>query len=345
MEATKELVSPIPCDDGHLVTVLSIDGGGIRGIIPGIILGFLESELQKLDGDHVRLADYFDVIAGTSTGGLVTAMLTAPNENNRPLCWNLFSSMVKFTRTLFGPQYNGKYLHRLIREKLGETKLHQTLTNVVIPAFDIKRLQPTIFSSFQLKKRPDLNASLSDICISTSAAPTYLPAHSFETKTHHGVSKFDLIDGGVAANNPKQEMKYSALEAAQWGILSWVTTANGGTPLIDAFSQASADMVDFHISSLVRALNSEHNYLRIQDDTLIGDMSSVDMATEKNLNDLVKVGESLLKKPVSKVNLKTGVYEPVKSYETNEEALKGFAERLSKQKQFRKSQMSANANP
>jgi len=54
----------------------------------------------------------------------------------------------------------------------------------------------------QLKKRPDLNASLSDICISTSAAPTYLPAHSFETKTHHGVSKFDLIDGGVAANNP-----------------------------------------------------------------------------------------------------------------------------------------------
>lgn len=224
MEATKELVSPIPCDDGHLVTVLSIDGGGIRGIIPGIILGFLESELQKLDGDHVRLADYFDVIAGTSTGGLVTAMLTAPDENNRPLyaakdiknfylehtpkifpqnkCWNLFSSMVKFTRTLFGPQYNGKYLHRLIREKLGETKLHQTLTNVVIPAFDIKRLQPTIFSSFQLKKRPDLNASLSDICISTSAAPTYLPAHSFETKTHHGVSKFDLIDGGVAANNP-----------------------------------------------------------------------------------------------------------------------------------------------
>lgn len=41
--------------------------------------------LQKLDGEDARIADYFDVIAGTSTGGLVTAMLAAPNENDRPL--------------------------------------------------------------------------------------------------------------------------------------------------------------------------------------------------------------------------------------------------------------------
>ncbi|KAF3339453.1 Patatin-like protein 2 [Carex littledalei] len=70
----------------NLITILSIDGGGIRGIIPAVILSFLESELQKLDGGDARLADYFDVIAGTtSTGGLLTAMLTAPNSENRPL--------------------------------------------------------------------------------------------------------------------------------------------------------------------------------------------------------------------------------------------------------------------
>ncbi|GLT48795.1 hypothetical protein SLA2020_223940 [Shorea laevis] len=56
----------------NLFTIFNIDGGGIRGIIPEVILTFLESELQKLDGEEARIVDYFDVIAGTSTGGLVT---------------------------------------------------------------------------------------------------------------------------------------------------------------------------------------------------------------------------------------------------------------------------------
>jgi patatin-like phospholipase/acyl hydrolase len=54
-------------------------------------------------------------------------------------------------RALSGPKYDGKYLHNLVKEKFGRTRLHQTLTNVVIPTFDIKRLQPTIFSSFEVK--------------------------------------------------------------------------------------------------------------------------------------------------------------------------------------------------
>lgn len=125
---------------------------------------------QKLDGEEARLADYFDVMAGTSTGGLVTAMLTAPNKEGRPLfaaseikefylehCPKIFpqnhfpfSATKNFVKTLTGPQYNGEYLHQLIRDMLGDTKLNQTLTNVVIPTFDIKHLQPTIFSSYKV---------------------------------------------------------------------------------------------------------------------------------------------------------------------------------------------------
>ncbi|KAI6688146.1 hypothetical protein NL676_024974, partial [Syzygium grande] len=413
MERSKSL--PLqPPTYGNLITILSIDGGGIRGLIPGTILAFLESELQKLDGDNARLADYFDVISGTSTGGLVTAMLTSPDENNRPLfaakdikdfylnncpkifpqdrlakpthhfsrpywydylflkwlCTNIislenhscpFAPATNMIKAVTGPKYDGKYLHKLVKEKLGNTRLHQTLTNVVIPTFDIKHLQPTIFSSYEVKKKPSINALLSDICISTSAAPTYLPAHYFETQDSTGkVREFNLIDGGVAANNPtlvamgevtkeimggssdffpikpmdyrrflvislgtgsaKVEGKYNASEAAKWGVLGWLSS-NGGSPLVDVFTQASADMVDFHLSAVFQALHLEANYLRIQDDTLSGAVASVDIATKKNLNDLVRTGEALLKKPVSRANLETGGYE-ARDPETNEEALK-----------------------
>ncbi|PWA67743.1 patatin-like protein 2 [Artemisia annua] len=66
---------------GNLIKVLSIDGGGIKGLIPAIILDFLETELQNLDGPEARIIDYFDIIAGTSKGGLITTMLTAPDDN------------------------------------------------------------------------------------------------------------------------------------------------------------------------------------------------------------------------------------------------------------------------
>ncbi|XP_007017306.2 PREDICTED: patatin-like protein 2 [Theobroma cacao] len=384
---------------GNLITVLSIDGGGIRGIIPGTILAFLESQLQKLDDEEARLADYFDVISGTSTGGLVTAMLTTPNPNegNRPLfaakdinefylehCPKIFpqdrspfAPAENLVKSLIGPKYDGRYLHNIVREKLGETRLHQTLTNVVIPTFDIKQLQPKIFSSYEVKYNPCKNALLSDICIGTSAAPTYLPAHHFETKNSNGeVKEFHLIDGGVAANNPtlvamnevtkeitrknsdsfptkandfarflvlslgtgsqKCEEKYPAPMAAKWGLLEWLTFQHS-TPLMDVFMQASSDMVDFHIATVFQALQSEDKYLRIQDDTLRGTVSSVDIATKENLENLVKVGEELLKKPVSRVNLDNGKFEPINNEDTNENALIRLAKVLSQEKRLRDS--------
>ncbi|PWA41851.1 PATATIN-like protein 5 [Artemisia annua] len=377
--ATSSISRLRPSSSGNLITILNIDGGGIRGIIPGVMLQYLESELQNLDGADARLADYFDVISGTSTGGLITVMLTAPNANNRPLyaakdivqfyldntpkifpqVGGPFAGFIKFIKTLVGPKYNGKFLKKLVTGILGTTKLSQTLTNVVIPSFDIKNMQPTIFSSFQVSREPSLDVQLSDICIGTSAAPTYLPAHFFQ----NGDREFNLIDGGVAANNPslvaigevtrqvmkedpnfpeitpmdlgryllislgtgtqKQQHRFDAKMAAKWGVLGWLLN-QGTAPLIDAFTQASSDLVVFHNEVVFEALNSTNNYLRIQDDTLTGDLASVDMATTENLNDLVKVGEGLLDGPVSRVNSDTGVVEPIPDGGTNREALKKY---------------------
>ncbi|KAL4582318.1 hypothetical protein LXL04_006865 [Taraxacum kok-saghyz] len=385
-----------PPNTGDLITVLSIDGGGIRGIVPGVILEYLELQLQELDGEEARIADYFDVIAGTSTGGLVTVMLTAPDENNKPLyaakdivpfylenCPKIFkqiggpfAGIIKLLKSLLGPKYDGKYLKTLVTGLLGTTKLSQTLTNVVIPTFDIRDMQPVVFSSYQVPREPSTDALLSDICMGTSAAPTYLPAYYFQ----NGDREFNLVDGGVAANNPslvavgevtrqvmkgdpnfvpitpldygryllislgtgteKQTPRFDAKTAAKWGALGWMIN-NGSTPLIDSFQQASADLVVFHNNVVFEALNSVDNYLRIQDDTLTGDVASVDVATTTNLNALVEVGKRLLDKPVSRVNSDTGVIEPVPNGGTNREVLKRFAEQLSDERRLRETNCTA----
>ncbi|KAL8154003.1 hypothetical protein V2J09_011763 [Rumex salicifolius] len=389
MERTKSLLQPPTY--GNLITILSIDGGGIRGIIPSIVIGFLETELQRLDGEDARLADYFDVMAGTSTGGLMTMMLAAPDENNRPLyaakdikqfyldegpkIFQQRSYAMSMLRVMEGPKHDGEHLRNIVIEKLGDKKLDETLTNIVIPTFDIKRMRPTIFSSYEAKRTPSLNAKLSDICIGTSAAPTYLPAHYFQTEAGHAgeIREFHLIDGGLAANNPslvamnevcneiscgssdffpikptdyhrflvlslgtgshKEDGKYSAEQAASWGLLGWLTSG-GSTPLVEAFMRGSSDMVDFHLNTVFKALHTEENYIRIQCDSLTEELVTVDDSSDETLEKLVRVGEELLKEQVTQVNLATGIYEP-RSRHTNEEILTRLAEVLSNERRLR----------
>lgn len=383
--------------DGNMITILSIDGGGVRGIIPATILEFLEEKLQEIDGPGVSIADYFDVIAGTSTGGLVTAMLAAPNDKNRPLfaakditkfylenCPHIFPPITGFLRRAFrwafsilnGPKYSGDYLHKILKKNLGDTRLHQTLTNVVVTTYDIKIEQPAIFSTFKAKQDELTDACLADVCIGSSAAPTYLPAYYFQTKDSFGNTKnFNLIDGGVAANNPtllalnqvtKQALlrnpdfllppskaqdtgkflvlslgtgqkiaSYNATDAAKWSMLGWVF--NGGKlPIFDMFSQSSADMVDIHASLLFQAFKSEKNYLRIQVE-LSGDTSSTDLSTKNNLEDLVEIGKTLLDNPVSRANIENGQFEQVRDEGTNRDALTRFAQELSQERKLRSS--------
>ncbi|XP_075108756.1 patatin-2-Kuras 1-like [Nicotiana tabacum] len=355
---------------GEMVTILSIDGGGIKGIIPATVLSFLESQLQELDNDEdARLADYFAVIAGTSTGGILTTMISAPNEKGRPLFAAKDTISFYFEHgpkifppgaspPFFAPKFDGKYLHKVLQEKLGETRLHQTLTNVIVPTFDMKNFQPTIFTKNTDSNSPHLDAKMSDICIDTLAAPTYFPPYYFENDDGKGNQyEFNLIDGTInpalvalstvtnsAETDPsfasikpldvKQILllslgtgtsadfagTYTTKEAANWGLVSGLFH-NNSNPLSEMLSEASIIMNDYYIATIYSPLGAEKNYLRIEKTTLTGTTTEMDNATEANMNLLVQIGENLLKKPASNGNP-----------ETNEEDLKRFAKLLSERK-------------
>ena len=84
--------------------------------------------------------------------------------------------------------------------------------------------------------------------------PNFLPTKAID------FGRFLVISVGTCS--PKSQNKYSAEMAAKWGVLGWLLHG-GSTPLVDVFMQASADMVDFHNSTVFQALHSEDNYLRI----------------------------------------------------------------------------------
>ncbi|KAK1383325.1 Patatin [Heracleum sosnowskyi] len=142
-------------------------------------------------------------------------MLTAPDKDNQPLFAakdinNFYFEngpkiFTQHSASAAGPMYDGKYLRMIIKELLGNITMNQTLTDVVIPTFDIKLLQPIMFTTSDAKAKSSKNALLADVCVATSAAPTGFPAHYFETKDEDGKThSFNLIDGGVAATNPTQ---------------------------------------------------------------------------------------------------------------------------------------------
>ncbi|XP_024528889.1 patatin-like protein 2 [Selaginella moellendorffii] len=357
--------------------ILSIDGGGVRGVIPATILEYLEDCLQELDGPSVRLADYFDTIAGTSTGGIIAAMLGTPSKDNRPMfmakeitgfyfanAQKIFPQyFLKSAAGLFGPKYSEKPMESLLHEYIGDLKMRDTLVPLVIPTFDTKLQQPVFFTTSEAKTNESKNAFLRDVVRGTTAAPTYLPPKYFQMPT--GV-EFNLVDGGLAANNPTflaivqalkdseaqdpglvgtkllerfeellvislgcgdQTVSYTAKEIAKWGALGWVVHENGA-PIINMLSNASADIVDHTISSLFRLSVCEQNFLRIQTPELEGSIAEVDNSSLENLKKLAMVGKGLLERRVQMVNLETGTWQDVGN-ETNQEAIKRMANWLS----------------
>jgi uncharacterized protein len=304
------------------VKILSIDGGGIRGIIPAMLL----AELEKLTGK--RTSNLFDLIAGSSTGGVLALALTKPDENGKPQY--TAEDTVKlyvdkgeriFSRTLIhkiaalGNIAEKKYpsygINEVLETYFGDAMLSQALTNVVIPSYEIERRHPFFFKSYYAgdKNKEGYDFPMKLVAKATSAAPTY-----FEPAKVDIAGKSDyyaLVDGGIVANNPSMCALVEAIQlfprktfddmfivslgtgrvskrlpydqARGWGLSSWAK------PMLSSVYDAASQSADHQASIL---LGSE-KYLRIQA-KLQEENDELDNADKKNIRDLKITAENLI---------------------------------------------------
>ncbi|MEJ7780760.1 MAG: patatin-like phospholipase family protein [Daejeonella sp.] len=314
--------------------ILSIDGGGIRGIIPGQVLVSLEKKLQAKTSDpDARISDFFDFFAGTSTGGILSCLLLCPDGNapGRPkftaeeavdlykqngskifntYWWGRFLNY----KSLFSEKYYARPLEDILQNYLGDAKLSQLLKPCLITAYDIQERKAHFFASHDYPRKGDGgDFLLRDVCRATSAAPTY-----FETALIRSVSgvSYPMVDGGMYANNPSL-CAYSEVRNARGNPdavdMFVVSLGTGGEnraydyeaakdwgamgwikPSIDIMMSGAAETTNYHMEKMFSARGHGANYTRIQPSDLRNAKPEMDDASRENIQALVEVGIKLL---------------------------------------------------
>ncbi|CAN8230029.1 unnamed protein product [Cochlearia groenlandica] len=211
------------------ICVLSIDGGGMRGLLAGKSLIYLEKMLKEKSGDpNARIADYFDVAAGSGVGGVFAAMLFATRDGNRPIfkaedTWKfLVDNAEGFYRSSGGGGGAGAAIKRVIKSGSGSSTssvsaataklekamkssfadltLKDTLKPILISCYDLSSTAPFLFSRADALESDSFDFRLRDICRATWAEPgTFDPVR---TCSVDGKTRCIAVGGGLAMSNP-----------------------------------------------------------------------------------------------------------------------------------------------
>lgn len=198
--------------NGTIRRVLSIDGGGIKGVFPASFLATIEGQLDR------PIGEYFDLIVGTSTGGIIAIGLGLGFSAKDLLDFYLKlgpdvfagNRFLKLFRWIGFSKYDPTALQLKLEDKFGERKLGESRTRLVIPSLNLETLEVHIYkTSHHERLRMDYLEPAVVAARATTAAPTYFPTY----KSAQGIP---FIDGGLWANNP---IAVAAVEAVT--ILEW----------------------------------------------------------------------------------------------------------------------------
>ncbi len=187
--------------DGRRFMVLSIDGGGVRGIFAAAVLASLERDTGT------RITDHFDLVVGTSTGGIIALGLGAgmsPEEILALYIDNADSIFPAWRRSILArplslvrAKYKADGLRGVVQQVFGDTLLCESAVPLVIPSYNIGENAVYLFKTPHHERlRRDWSVPMWQVAMATTAAPTFFPAYSLPG------DHVRLVDGGVWANNP-----------------------------------------------------------------------------------------------------------------------------------------------
>ncbi len=305
---------------GLMYRILSIDGGGIRGLIPALVLAEIEARAER------PVHRLFDMVAGTSTGGILGLGLTVPTpdkqtpysaralvgfyETHGPTIFDggLWNSI----RTLAAAKYPEAPLENVLKEFFGGRMLSEALLPLIVCGYEIERRTPWFFKRRGARNSPETHDFQAwRVARSTSAAPTYFRPHRINASTEHDY--FGLVDGGVFANNPSmcalvEAMSRGAVldeialvslgtgnatgriplkKARKWGLMGWAPR------ILDMALSGVSDTVDYQLQQLLGGDDQPGHYVRLQP-RLCDENEALDNAATDNLRDLRTLAVDLI---------------------------------------------------
>ena len=305
--------------ENYKYKVLSIDGGGIRGILAARMLKEIEVRTEK------PISHLFDLITGTSTGGLLAIasamgddfnihplfsadeMIDLYKLNGEKIFYRSFYDTVTSVGGLRKPKYERESMDELLDEYFGDATLADTMVPICLTSYDLNTAAPRFWSTFE----PYADKyKLADIAGATSAAPTYFSPKAIE---HVNGEVHYHVDGGVVVNNPqivallqmmvhvpsikKEDIMLVSVgtgsKNASWdidtlkdgGILDWIS----GGKLIDLFMDGNNDFADFSASLAIP------NRFRLQPE-IDSSMSAMDNYDPENIQNLLDVADQYIAK-------------------------------------------------
>lgn len=284
-------------------TILTIDGGGVRGFIPAYVLNTLQERLEQ------PLVKHFDMIAGTSTGSIIAVGLATPGTDGEPR-WTtrqildfyvndaprIFSEPRTKVGMLMGSKYDSRNLSIVLTEKVGGVSFGDMITNVIIPSYDITNRRSYFFKSWK-----DIASNLPAPKIVTAACSAPLFFDPTPIKFNDGSETRYMIDGAVLGNNPTMcayvEAKklwgdedlfivsigcgdtsdpIDAEDKKRWGAASWFPE------IAEIFMDAPVNTVDYQLKTIAGDM-----YVRMQCKIHYAE-KSIDNASSRNIRDMTR---------------------------------------------------------